>query len=196
MFTRIVTALKLTLRLIRYFGIDMFQYSNEEVPPVSVKQGHSRGSLFLTMQIQRVSFTKLTFAPICDKANKYIPTEMNKLAKVFQNFRINMFNTPRDNSHNVELKLLSTFLHKYNMYMLRDVSYYGTTTSKHVYIGVLVVLNTESCRGHRSAKFACLALCYCKDLKVDCISTVCSTTLPDFPTLNCFPISNVFKFSL
>lgn len=88
MSTRTVTALKLTLRLIRYTGIDMFQYSNEEVPPVSVKQGHARGSLFLTMQIHRVSFTKLTFTQICDTANK-MPTEMNTLVKVFENFRIN-----------------------------------------------------------------------------------------------------------
>lgn len=64
--------------------------------------------------------------------------------------------------------------------MLRDVSFYGTATYKHVCIGVLEVLNTESRRGHRSAKFACLILCYCKDLKVNCVSTVCSMTAQNF----------------
>lgn len=127
---------------------------------------------------------------------KRIPTEMNKLAKVFQNFRVNIISITIFSAiiliGPIDVLLIYVHIFTYNVHLLRDVSCYGTTTYKRVCIGVLVVLNTESRWGHHSAKFACLILCYCKDLKVNCVSIVCAMTLLDFPTY-CFPIINIFS---
>lgn len=57
-------ALKLTLRLIRYSGIDMFQYLNEEVPPV---EAGPLARFALYDYANTISFTTLTFTLICVK---------------------------------------------------------------------------------------------------------------------------------